>query len=52
MNSYEAGQSYALNGATEENCHFSYFNTEKDKDSWERGRDETYKLFPELKPND
>lgn len=40
MNSYEAGQDYAANGANEENCHFSFFATKEMKEDWERGRDD------------
>ena len=51
MNPYEAGQDYAINGANEENCHFSHFATPEGKREWERGRDETRKTLKLTPPN-
>ena len=35
---FEAGKDSALNGADQENCHYSFFESSALADAWERGK--------------
>ena len=35
---FEAGKDSVLNGASQENCHYSYFANAALADAWERGK--------------
>lgn len=38
---YRAGQDYAKNGATTENCHFRFFGSKELMQAWEHGSRES-----------